>query len=70
MAKVEMQFVKEETQELLKLGFIKEDVSDWVSPLVIVKKSNGKLRMCVDYRKLNAATIDEKFPIPRIDDIF
>ena len=42
----------------------------WASPIVIVKKANGKLRMCVNYRKLNAMTLDERYPLPRIDDIF
>ena len=70
MPKIEIDFIKKETNELLKHGFIEEKVSDWASPLVIVKKSNGKLRMCIDYQKLNAETIDEKFPIPRVDDIF
>ena len=70
MSKGEQEFVDTEIAELIYQGFIREDVSEWASPIIVVKKANGKYRMCVDFRKLNAETLDEKFPIPRIDDIF
>ena len=51
-------------EKLLQVGFIKPvEITDWVSPMVIVKKKNGKLRVCVDYRKLNACTQKDQFPL-------
>ena len=57
--------VKEEIDKLLKVGFIypMHQVT-WLSPIVVVPKKNGKIRVCVDYRKLNAATITDPFPLP------
>ena len=52
---------------MLKVGFIKPvAITDWVSPMVLVKKKNGKLRVCVDYQKLNACTQNDYFPLPFI----
>lgn len=48
---------------------IEESNSPWVSPAVLVKKKNGSLRFCVDYRKLNDVTIKDSYPFPRIDNI-
>ena len=60
--------VKEEIQKLLEAGFIYPiSDSEWVSPLVIVPKKNGKWRVCVDYRELNKATQKYHFPLPFID---
>jgi hypothetical protein len=59
-------FVKEELQKLLNVGF-SYPISDskWVSPLVVVpKKSTGKWRMCVDFRELNKETLKDYFPLP------
>ena len=57
--------VKEEIDRLLAVGFIYPiEKANWLSPIVIVPKKNGKLRVCVDYRKLNAATVSDPFPIP------
>ena len=57
--------VKEELDKLLKVGFIYPLESlTWLSPIVIVPKENGKLRICVDYRKLNAAIEIDPFPLP------
>ena len=57
-----------ELQELLKAGIIEESTSEWASPLVIVKK-DGTNRICVDYRKLNAATKFDAYPMPRVDEM-
>ena len=57
-------------EEMKKHGVIEESQSPWVSPAVLVRKKNGALRFCVDFRKLNAVTIKDSFPLPRIDDIF
>jgi len=57
--------VKEEIDKLLACGFIFEvPYSEWVSPIVIVPKKNGKLRICQDYRKLNIVTKKDHFPLP------
>ena len=58
--------VKEEIDALLKAGFIAEVESsdDWLFPIVVVPKKNGKLRICVDFRKLNEQTIKDPFPLP------
>ncbi|PIC44089.1 hypothetical protein B9Z55_004579 [Caenorhabditis nigoni] len=54
---------------LLRSGRITESNTPWVSPIVLVKKKNGSLRVCLDFRKLNEATIPDHFPLPRIDAI-
>lgn len=48
---------------------IEESCGPWVSPAVIVKKKDGSLRFCVDYRKLNVATVKNSYPLPRVDDL-
>lgn len=62
--------VKAELEKLLQAGFIKPvEITDWVSPMVLVKKKNGKLRVCIDYRKLNKSTQKDHFPLPFINSI-
>ena len=62
--------VKEELQKLLDAGFIYPiSDSEWVSPLVLVPKKNGKWRICVDYPELNKATKKDHFPLPFIDQV-
>eukprot|EP00253_Pinus_taeda_P020748 PITA_20748 len=64
------EIVKEELQKWLNAGFIYPiSDSEWVSPLVIVPKENGKWRVCVDYRALNKATQKDHFPLPFIDQV-
>ncbi|CAJ0636703.1 6842_t:CDS:2 [Entrophospora sp. SA101] len=60
------EFIKEEIEQMLENGIIRESTSSWV----VVKKKNNKLRFCVDYRKLNAYTEQDKYPLPLIADIF
>jgi hypothetical protein len=57
-------------QELLDKGFIRPSTSPWGCPALFVKKKDESLRMCVDYRPLNAMTIKNKYPLPRIDVLF
>lgn len=61
--------LRQEVQRLLEQGLIEPSLSPWASPVVMVPKSNGKVRMCVDYRKVNAVTVPDSFPLPRMDDI-
>ncbi|WVZ52239.1 hypothetical protein U9M48_003321 [Paspalum notatum var. saurae] len=61
--------LKKQLDELLEKGFIRCSVSPWGAPVLFVNKKDGTLRLCVDYRKLNAVTIKNKYPLPRIDDL-
>lgn len=56
-------------EEMITKGIIEESQSPWVSPAVMVKKKDGTLRFCIDYRKLNNNTVKDSYPLPRIDDI-
>lgn len=61
--------LKKELDELLAAGTIEECESPYASPVVLIPKPNGRMRVCVDYRKLNATTKTDKYPLPRIDDL-
>jgi hypothetical protein len=61
---------KKQLQELLDKGFIRPSTSPWGCPALFVKKKDESLRLCVDYRPLNAVTIKNKYPLPRIDVLF
>lgn len=54
--------------EMLEAGVIRDSVSEYASPIILVRKKDGKLRMCVDYRMLNSITVKERYPMPIIDD--
>lgn len=62
--------LKDQIQELLEKGYIRPSTSPWRAPIIFVPKKDGGTRMCVDYQALNEATIKNKYPIPRIDDLF
>jgi hypothetical protein len=66
----ELAEIKTQLQELLDKGFIRMSSSPWGCPALFVKKKDGSLRLCVDYRLLNAVTIENKYPLPRIDVLF
>ncbi|CAA0810785.1 Uncharacterized mitochondrial protein AtMg00860, partial [Striga hermonthica] len=70
MAPKELQELKAQIQELLRLGFIRPSVSPWGAPVLFVKKKDSSVRMCIDYRDLNRLTIKNKYPLPRIDNLF
>ncbi|KAA3474110.1 DNA/RNA polymerases superfamily protein [Gossypium australe] len=57
-------------QELIDRGFARSGFSPWGAPVLFVKKKDGSLRLCIDYKQLNKVTIENKYPLPRIDDIF
>ena len=70
MAPVEMKELAKQLQELLDKGVIRPSVSPWGAPVLFVKKKDGSMRLCIDYRELNKLTIKNKYPLPRIDDLF
>ena len=61
--------VKKELAQMLAQGVIRPSTSPWASPLVIVEKKDGSLRLCVDYRKLTSITVFDAHPIPRVDEV-
>ncbi|GJR18861.1 putative reverse transcriptase domain-containing protein [Tanacetum coccineum] len=60
----------DQLQELSDKGFIRPSSSPWGAPVLFVKKKDGSLRMCIDYRELNKLTVKNRYPLPRIDDLF
>ncbi len=70
MAPTELKELKTQLQELVDRGFVRPSHSPWGAPVLFVKKKDGSLRLCIDYRQLNKVTIKNKYPLPRIDDLF
>ncbi|KAL0546306.1 hypothetical protein IC582_016213 [Cucumis melo] len=70
MAPAELKELKVQLQELLDKGFIRPSVSPWGAPVLFVKKKDGSMRLCIDYRELNKVTVKNRYPLPRIDDLF
>ncbi|GJV06883.1 hypothetical protein Tco_1344539, partial [Tanacetum coccineum] len=70
LAPSEMKELSKQLQELLEKGFIRPSSSPWGAPVLFVKKKDGSFRMCIDYRELNKLTIKNRYPLPRIDDLF
>ena len=70
MAPAEMAELKLQLQELLDKGFIRPSVSPWGAPILFVKKKDGTMRLCIDYRQLNRVIIRNKYLLPKIDDLF
>ncbi|GJX78425.1 putative reverse transcriptase domain-containing protein [Tanacetum coccineum] len=66
----EMQELSDQLQELADRGFIRPSTSPWGAPVLFVKKTDGYFRMCIDYRELNKLTVKNRYPLPRIDDLF
>ena len=62
--------LKVQMEELVSKGFVKPSTSPWGAPILFVKKNNGSLRLCIDYRELNKVIICNQYPLPRINDLF
>ena len=69
MSPTELADLKRQIEDLSAKEFIRPSVSPWGAPVLLVKKKDGKSRLCVDYRQLNKVTIKNKYPLPRIDDL-
>ncbi|KAA0067940.1 pol protein [Cucumis melo var. makuwa] len=70
MALTELKELKVQLQELLDKGFIRPSLSPWGAPVLFVKKKDGSMRLCIDYRELNKVTVKNRYLLPRIDDLF
>jgi hypothetical protein len=66
----ELEELKKQLADMLSKGLICPSASPWGSPILFVDKRDGTIRLCVDYRKLNEVTIKNKYPFPKIDDLF
>nr|GFA19151.1 putative reverse transcriptase domain-containing protein [Tanacetum cinerariifolium] len=70
LAPTEMKKLANQLKELQDKGFIRPSSLPWGAPVLFVKKKDGSFRMCIDYRELNKLTIKNRYPLPRIDDLF
>nr|GEZ02881.1 putative reverse transcriptase domain-containing protein [Tanacetum cinerariifolium] len=70
LAPSEMKELAKQLKELSDKGFIRPSSSPWGAPVLFVKKKNGSFRMCIDYQELNKLTVKNRYPLPRIDDLF
>jgi hypothetical protein len=70
MTTPELAELKEHIKELLEKGFIRPSSSPWGAPVIFLPKKDGTQRLCVDYHALNEVTVKDKYPLPRIDDLF
>ena len=70
MSPTELKELKVQLQDLVHKGFVRPNVSPWGAPVLFVKKKDGSFRLCIDYRQINKVTIKNKYPLPRIDDLF
>jgi hypothetical protein len=70
MAATELAELKKQLNELEQKGYIKPSSSPWGAPVLFVKKKDGRMRLCVDYQALNEVTVKNKYPLPRINDLF
>ncbi|GJZ41401.1 putative reverse transcriptase domain-containing protein [Tanacetum coccineum] len=70
LAPAKMQELSTQLQELSDRGFIRPSSSPWGAPVLFVKKKDGSLQMCINYHELNKITVKNRYPLPRIDDLF
>nr|GFC81908.1 putative reverse transcriptase domain-containing protein [Tanacetum cinerariifolium] len=70
LAPLEMKELAKQLQELFEKGFIRPSSLPWGAPVLFFKKKDGSFRMCINYRELNKLTVKNRYPLPRIDDLF
>jgi hypothetical protein len=70
MTTIELAELKEHIRELLEKGFIHPSSSPWRAPMIFVSKKDGTERLCMNYDALNEVTVKNKYPPPRVDDLF
>ena len=70
MAPAELKELQAQVRELVDKGFIRPSTSPWGAPVLFVRKKDGSLRLCIDYRKLNRLTVKNRYPLPRINNLF
>ncbi|KAH9061488.1 hypothetical protein Ae201684P_020824 [Aphanomyces euteiches] len=68
-SKAEGDIMEAELNQYLDLGLIRPSKSPWSSPVLMIRKPDGSIRFCIDYRKLNSVTVKDSYPVPRIDDL-
>jgi hypothetical protein len=69
LAQPELEELRKQLTQLLEKGYIRPSLSPFGAPVLFAKKKDGTLRLCIDYRRLNAVTVKNKYPLPRIDDL-
>ena len=70
MAPAELEELKNQLEELIEKVFVRPSISPWGAPVLFVKKKDGSMRLCIDYPELNKVTKKNKYPLPRIEDLF
>ena len=70
MTTLELKELKVQMEELVSKGFVRPSTSPWGASVLFVKKKDGSLRLCIDYKELNKVTIQNQYMLPRIDDLF
>ncbi|KZV14332.1 hypothetical protein F511_43689 [Dorcoceras hygrometricum] len=70
MAPIELKELKEQLEDVLAKEYIRPSVSPWGAPVLFVRNKDGSMRLCIDYRQLNKATVKNRYSLPRIDDLF
>jgi hypothetical protein len=70
MSTSELKELQLQLEEILNKGYIRPSVSPWGDPVLFMKKKDGTLRLCIDFRQLNKVIVKNKYPLPRIDDLF
>ena len=70
MDSAELKELKAQLKDLIEKVLIRRSISPWGAPFLFVRKKDGSLRMCIDYNYLNKVTINNKYPLPWIDDLF
>ncbi|KAA3480276.1 Retrotransposon protein [Gossypium australe] len=70
MGPTELKELKAQLQELTDKGFARPSYSPWGAPVLFVKRKYGSMRLCIDYRQLNKVTVKNKYPLPRINNLF